>query len=194
MSDSDDLMDEKDDLEDDSASDGDSRSDNSAPSNHAAADKGSSDKRVDDLMAKWQSEQSRANKLQKELEVTRGAKPADGPQDKSADGGDPASAEFIDFVRDDARRRIFESEPRLGTYGLDQSAITGSTLDEMKASLKRQIALVDGMETRVRADVLAQHGLNPEVTSGSREKPYGFADMSNEEFEKFLRSRDSSQF
>jgi hypothetical protein len=188
-------LDQDEDLEDDSASDGDSGSDNSAPPKDAAADKGSGDKRVNDLMGKWQAEEARANKLQQELDAARGKAPAADPKDKSADGEGSAPAnEFLDFAREDARRRLFESEPKLAAAGLDSSAISGSTLGEMKDSLKRQKALVDGMESRLRGEVLKQHGLDPEVMAGSQEKVHGIAEMSDEKFAAFLADRDAHQY
>lgn len=182
-------------LDNDSALDGDSGSDNSAPPKGAPADKDSGDKRVNDLMSKWQAEQARANKLEQELAAARGQQPAPKPDgDKPADGGNQASAEFIDFVREDARRRIFESEPKLAVAGLDASAITGSTLEEMKASLKRTKSLVDGMESRVRGAVLKEHGLDPEVVAGTHEKVSSIASMTDAEFAKFLAERDAHKF
>lgn len=195
MSDDKDLMDDLEDLGDDSSDSGDSGSSNSAPPKSDAGEKSSSDKRVNDLMGKWQAEQARANRLQTELEAAKGtAKSAGGSQGNSAGGADPAVSEFQDFVREDARRRLFDSDPRFASYGMDSSAITGSTLAEMKESVKRSKALLDGMETRVRGKVLEEHGLDPEVTAGGREPSMGIGEMSDSDFAKFLQERDSGRF
>lgn len=183
------------DLGNDSASDGDSGSDNSAPPEKASADKGSGDKRVNDLMGKWQAEQARANKLEQELAAARGQQPAPKPDGgKPADGASSDAAEFIEFAREDARRRLFESEPKLAAAGLEMSAIAGSTLGEMKESLKRQKALVEGMESRVRSSVLREHGLDPEVVAGAHDRVPGLAEMSDADFAKFLADRDAHKY
>lgn len=174
-----------DDSPEDGGSDSASGSDNSAPPADASADdKG--EKRINDLMSKWQAAEARANAAEAKLK-------APAKQGESADGdtGQAAQAnEFLEFAREDARRRVFESDPRLAAAGLELSAITGTTLDEMKASLARQVKLVDGIESRVRSSVLTEHGLNPEVDGGARESLPSFETMSEEDFQKFLEKRD----
>jgi len=183
------------DLDADSASEGDSGSDNSAPPKRAPADKASGDKRVNDLMGKWQAEQARANKLERELEAARAEQSPPNLDGGSAGGGAvPPASEFDEFIRDDARRRLFDTEPKLAAAGLDASAITGSTLSEMKDSLKRTKSLVEGMETRLRGSVLREHGLDPEVVAGAHEQVQGVAEMSDAEFAKFLADRDTNAY
>jgi hypothetical protein len=184
------LMDEElDDQESDA--DADSGSDNSAPPDEGSQASTSSDKRVRDLMSKWQTEQARANRLEQELQAARGSQSGESQQEQPADGG---ANEFVEFAREDARRRIFESDPRLAAYGLEASAISGSTLLEMKASFAAQKKLIEGIESRARQQVLQEHGLDPEVVADGREKIPGIAQMSDEEFDKFLDQRDANKY
>mgnify|MGYP001188962454 CR=1 FL=1 len=166
---------------------GGSGSDNSAPPTKDATPKGD-DKRVSDLMGKWQAEQAKNAKLTSELAALQAAGNAS-PKDASADGGTAAkAAEFIEFARENARKQLFDGDARLSEYGLNKDAIAGSTLDEMKASFRAQIALIDGIESRARNKVLVEHGLDADVATGEgSEKPLNIAAMSDEEFaKKFL--------
>lgn len=181
-------------LDGDADLDGDSGSDNSAPQGGAAAGGDRGDKRVNDLMSKWQAEQARANRLQAQLDARGTGQPAEAQKDAPADGSAQAGNEFLEFAREDARRRIFEQDARFSAYGLDASAIGGSTLDEMKESFKRQKALIDGIESRARAAVLTEHGLDPEVVAGSHEKAKGIADLSDKDFDAFLAERDAHKY
>lgn len=181
-------------LDGDADLDGDSGSDNSAPQGDASAGDGKGDKRVNDLMSNWQREQARANRLQAELEALKGGKPAEGSKDASAGGDGQAAGEFIEFAREDARRRIFEQDARLAAYGLEASAIGGSTLAEMKASFAAQRKLIDGIESRARAAVLTEHGLDPEVVAGATERVKGIDAMSDKDFEALLAERDAHKY
>ena len=185
-------LDLNDNLDDNDSDAGDSGSDNSAPPSGKAepeADK----KRVNDLMSKWQAEEARANKAEAELKTLK-AGGAAAPEGSAPAGGADSTSEFSEFVREDARRRLFESEPKFAAYGLDQSAISGSTLAEMKESIKRNKALIEGMESRVRGAVLQEHGLDPEVVAGSHEAAPKLAEMSDSDFAAFLEKRDAHKF
>lgn len=182
---------------DDEPEDGDaSGSDNSAPPEDGAAGNDKDEKRVNDLMSNWQKEQARANRLEAELKALKSGSAGDQKDETPAGGGTQSAQpnEFEEFVREDARRRIFESDPRLAEYGLDVASIAGSSIAEMKASLAAQQKLVDGVETRARQRALTEFGLDPEVRAADREKPLGIAEMSEEEFEKFLAQRDARRF
>jgi len=183
----------EDELDDDLDLDGeddelDSGSDNSAPPDENESPTGE-DKRVNDLMGKWQKEQAENAKLRAEIDAFKAPdKPAkrDAPQGNVADDG---SAEFVQFTRETARNALFGSVPKLAQYGLKSDDIAGSTLDEMKASLKASMKLVEGIETRARNQVLAEHGLDPEVSTGaSSEKTPDFSKMSDKEFDEWEAS------
>ena len=178
-------------LDGDATQDGDEGSDNSAPPNQTAGGDEASSKRINDLMSKWQSSEAEANRLKAELAKLQG-QPA--PKPEAAGGSGQDSQEFLDFAREDARRRLFESDPKLAAAGLDPSSIAGTTLAEMKASLKVQQTLVSGIESRARAAVLREHGLDPEVVAGGHEPVEKIESMSEEEFAKFLSQRDAARF
>lgn len=188
---SDDNAELEDESNQDEDQDEDSGSDNSAPPDNKSAS-GGDDKRVNDLMSKWQAEQAKSANLQKEIDALKGkSKPA--PKDKPA--GDPVdnsqADEFVQFARESARKQLFDSEPRFAEYGLDVDAISGQTLSEMKAAAKAQLSLIDGIESRARNRILAEHGLDPDITTGQGEKPTSFSTMSDKEFAEFMSQRDA---
>lgn len=185
-----DLLDE--DLDESEVSDesSDSGSDDSAPpSDDDAKDEGEKG-RINDLMSKWQKAEARAKKAEAALKAQ--PKP-DAKQDSDAtDDGKAGSNEFLDFQRQAVREQLFNADPRFKEAGLTVEAITGDTLAEMKASAKAQLGMIASIETRARNKVLREHGLEPEVSTGSAtEKAPNFGDMSQEEFDKFLQKRDS---
>lgn len=189
MSDQDDFTnDESDDSPEESEETFDSGS-NDAPPKDEGSD-GADEKRVNDLMSKWQSEQAKANRLQKELDSLKAKAPsASKAKNARADSG---ADEFVQFARESARTQLFNSDPRLAAYGLSASSIAGDSLDEMKASVKAQLDLISAIETKTRNQILAEHGLEPSVASGeaSGEVP-NFLSMSDKDFEAFLNQRDS---
>lgn len=186
--DTDDLFDDS--TDDDSAgSDGSSTDAAARDGDAGSGDDSSGSKRIDDLMSKWQKEQAKAARLEAELARLRGTQGADtrkGGDRKT--GGTSDSDSWADFHRQMVRERLYESEPRLKAYDIPLDAISGSTPEEMKASFKAQIALVDKIETKARNAALLEHGLVPEVGGGAGTgEPMDFDKMSTEEFDKFLR-------
>lgn len=181
---------EKDDLDLDADEADDSESDTSAPPK-AEPSADNSEKRTNDLMSKWQAEQAKSAKLEKELASLKSAKqPA--PKGSATSDGNPDADEFLKFTRESARKQLYDGDPRLGEYGVDLDAITGSTLAEMKKSFKSQVALVDTIETKARNRVLSEHGLSPEVEAGQgAEGLPSFSSMSDKEFAEFLTARDA---
>jgi hypothetical protein len=140
-------------------------------------------KRISDLMSKWQKADAENARLKAEL--AKAAKPKT-PTNRSEPQGD----EFMEFAREHARNTLFASDPRLAKYGVDVNAIQGDTPAEMRASLEQQRKLIDSLESRIRNEVLAEHGLDAEVASGSGSK--GLPDigaMSDEEFNKLMERR-----
>jgi len=189
---------EDDELQDDLADgqDGDatadSGSDNSAPPTDEAPAKDDS-KRINDLMGKWQAEQARANKLAAALAAATGGQPAT-PDDDGAKGDDGLD-EFREFARENARNTLFNSNPQLAAAGLTAEDITGSTLAEMQASLAKHQKTISGIEGRMRNQILAEHGLSPEVATGAgTEKAQTFSTMTDKEFAEFLEKRAGGSF
>jgi hypothetical protein len=169
----------------------DSGSDNSAPPDNAQAPKGEG-KRVNDLMGKWQAEQARANRLERELAAARGTKSTDQADDTQGDNGAAEVDEFKEFARENARTTLFNSDPRLAEAGLSVEDIAGTTLTEMRASVKKHLKVVDGIEGRLRNKLLAEHGLDPDVATGQgTEKAPSFSTMTDKEFNDYLAARDS---
>lgn len=166
----------------------DSGSDNSAPPENAQAPKDEG-KRVNDLMGKWQAEQARANRLERELAAARGS--TDQAEGTQGDNGAAEVDEFKEFARENARTTLFNSDPRLAEAGLSVEDIAGTTLTEMRASVKKHLKVVDGIEGRLRNKLLAEHGLDPEVATGQGEKPVSFSTMTDKQFNDYLAERDS---
>lgn len=167
----------------------DSGSDNSAPPADGAPDDKSST-RINDLMSKWQSEQAKANRLQKELDELMAGK---GSPAKGDAGSGAGADEFVQFARETTRTTLFESDPRLANYGLTADDIAGDTVAEMKASLSERVKWITQIESKARERVLEEHGLTPEVSTGSlRDTGKTFSTMSEKEFAEFLKERDSA--
>lgn len=167
--------------------DADSGSDNSAPPKDESKPADES-KRINDLMSNWQKEQARANAAEarlKALESNQASGAGDASNSSDAD-------EFREFARENARTTLFNSDPRLADYGLAPEDIAGTTLTEMRASMKKHLKLVDGIEGRARNKILAEHGLDPDVATGQgTEKPVSFSTMTDKEFNEYLAQRDS---
>lgn len=166
-----------------------SGSDSSAPpSPDQSGDQSNSQTRINALMSQAQKEEARANRAEAELARLKGTAPASGGKTKTdapvSTGSDAET--WANLLRDEARNTLYNRDPRLAEYGIDKSAITGSTPEEMTASLEAQIKLVDAIETRARNKALVEHGLDPEVGGSSGEPARDFASMSKEEFEKWV--------
>jgi hypothetical protein len=166
----------------------DSGSDNSAPPTNEPAGKDDS-KRVDDLMSMFNREQARANRAEAALAAATGGQ---GTKDDDTNGDDGLE-EFKAFARETARNTLFDSDPRLAAAGLTADDIAGSTLSEMKESVSKHQKVVSGIEGRLRNQILAEHGLSPEVQTGAgTEEGPSFSKMSKKEFADFLAERDGT--
>lgn len=151
------------------------------PDQDAPADD-NKDKRINDLMSKWQKAEARA----KELEAKLPKPDAGGAKDKPAEISGEVQ-QWIESARAQARDQVYASDPRFAEYGLDRGSITGATPAEMADSARKMTELFDQLESKVQQSVLRKHGLSPEVKSspaGGKTKSY--SEMSQEEFEKEL--------
>lgn len=188
MSDGDkDLLEDEQDSDEENTED--SGSDNSAPPDDEAPSKEDS-KRINDLMGKWQKEEAARKKAEAELAALRSRAPAG---NDAGDGNSSESAEFIQFARDQARMSLFNSDPALAEAGLTVDDITGSTIEEMRKSLSRHKKLIGGFEARLRAKVLREHGLDPEVVNSPGDKALNFDSMSDKDFDAFIASRKTGR-
>ena len=155
-----------------------------------ATDDDPKDKRIKDLMSKWQSAEARAKKAEQ-------ASSAKAPEPQGgATGQEPALPaavqEWLEAAKAQARDSIFGSDPRFARYGLERSSITGSTPAEMQESAKAMSDFIDKLETEIRAEVLKKHGLSPEVRGTPAPRNKSIADLSDEEFEKwYARQKES---
>lgn len=159
--------------------------DDAPPADGDAA--GSKDsKRVNDLMSKWQTEQSRANAAEARIRELEGKKTRGDSKDK---GRDPEVQQWIEAQVEFARDRAFNSDPRLARFGLTAEAVAGATPAEMAASVKRYSTLIESIETKVRNEVLADNGLVPDGdgAGGTSRQSTDFGAMSDEDFEKAVR-------
>lgn len=154
-------------------------SDGALPSDDESGSKES--KRVNDLTSKWQKAEARAKKAEAALakskpESDAGAAPAVAPE----------VSEWIEAQREFARERALNSDPRLAEYGLTADDIAGDTPAEVKASVKRQIDLINSIETKVRQRLLIEHGLSPEVPGGGRTERLDIDGMSEKDFDQLV--------
>lgn len=158
----------------------------SAPSvTDQSGEESNSQKRINDLMSARDQATARANAAEAELQRLRGGDSAPDRKTKGETKSQPSEGEqWAALLRDQAQELLYRSDPRLAEYGIDKSLITGSTPEEMRASLAAQIKLVEAIETRARNKALVEHGLEPEVRGGSGERAPDYAAMSKEEFEK----------
>ena len=163
--------------------DGDEDADDAASSGSDSTDapQDPKDKRINDLMSKWQSAEARATAAEAKV-----AAPKDGD---AGDDSAPASSEkpvadegFAEILRDAARDALFASDPRLKRFGFKPDVIAGTTAAEMRESMAKQVAILDAVEGKVRNEVLAEHGLTNDAAGGGSEKPQNFAEMSSEDF------------
>lgn len=170
--------------------DGDDSGESATGSDESAlpADEGSApddprDKRIKDLMSKWQKAEARARRAEaaasgpKSGEASRDAAPAEAPSLPAE------AAAWVTAAREMAVDRIFESDPRFAEYGISKDDLDGATPDQVRASAERYRRLIDGLEGRVRNKVLAEHGFAPELGTESRAPKKSYADMTAEEFE-----------
>lgn len=154
-----------------------------APSEEAAASGDAESKRLKDLMSNWQKEQARNAKLEAELKSLK----TKNPTNESI--ASPVATEFMDFARESARNSLYASDPRFAKYKIPVSAISGDTPAAMQESVKEQRALLDSLETQIRRDVMVEHGIDAEVTSGRGVESLGIANMSDDDFAKLVAKR-----
>lgn len=148
----------------------------------------SESKRIADLMSKWQKAEARAQKA----EAALGKK--SGGQTKGKKASTDFMSEFEAFAREDARARLFNSDPRFAKYGLEPSVIAGESIEDMQASAQRQIKMLDSLESRIRNEVLTEHGLDAGVSGagkGGGSSLPDFGSMSDEDFEKLIQRRSA---
>lgn len=147
----------------------------------------SKDKRISDLMSKWQSAEAKAAKLEKASKAAEGK----GVKDQSALS--PEVQQWIELARGQARDQVYASDSRFSDFGLDRNSIVGDSPAELAESAKKMSSLFDQIETKMRESILKKHGLSPELKPSPRDsKAKSFGDMTSEEFEKELAKAKSA--
>lgn len=177
LDDSDDLDldldgDEPDEGADDGADDGDGADDKDGK-----PPKKDEDKRTRELQSKADKAEARANKLEKELQKVRGEGASDGDKD-------PERAALLAELRESGLDAVYAENPELKTYGIARDLITGASRAEMRETASAVVALIKGVETKVRNETLRKHGITPEPSGTNRPPPKNYSEMSAEDIEK----------
>ena len=141
-----------------------------------------SQKRINDLIAARDKEVARANKAEEAL------KKASGKGTAPSGDADPAQQALLQELREASLDAVYGEFPDLKKFGIDRSLIEGSTRAQMRESATSIVALVKGVATAVRNEVLAEHNISAEAAGSTRQPPKDYAAMSDEEFNKLLNS------
>jgi len=147
----------------------------SEESNEAATADDGDQKRINDLMSKWQKAEAANKKLEERL-----AKLESQGRDDEAN-----PQQWVNLMRQSTRDQIYESEPRLARYGIEPTAIEGNTPAEMRASMTNLVALIDRIETDASNRTLKKAGLTANQVGGRVEKGPSIPE-SDEDFEKLV--------
>lgn len=137
------------------------------------------DKRVNDLMSKWQKAEARARKAEAALV---------GGSD-TASAGDPWVAAARDLVID----QVYGSDPRYGKYGIQRDFFAGGDPSMIKAASKELSALLDGIEASAVEKARAEVGYVPELGGGPVREKVDFDAMTSEQFEALIAKAKSGR-
>lgn len=136
------------------------------------------------LLKQMQSERDKAvalaNKTQKELEQMKGKASASG---KGRTASVPEEVQqWITAAKENTRKALFEQNEKFGQYGVDPSLIVGETPVEMRASAESLAKFVTEIESKVRGQVLVEHGFDPEPRSTTSTGRKDYATMDSKDF------------
>lgn len=151
------------------------------------ATKPAEDKRVRDLQSAADKATARANKAEAALAkaLSRGETSDEGSKD-------PEREALLSELRDASLDAVYAEFGELKTYGIDRALIGGRTRAEMRESATALVGLIKSVATKERNRVLKDNGIVPEPAGSTRTPPKNFAEMSDEEFEKFRAARRGS--
>ena len=136
------------------------------------------DKRVSDLMSKWQKAEARAKKLEEQV-AAQGRSPAPA----ASSGVDP----WLLAARDAVIDKVYEADPRYERYGIRRDFFVATDPSVTKGAAAELSALLDGIEARAREDAAAGVGYVPELGGGSASRePIDFDTMKKEDFEALV--------
>ena len=133
-------------------------------------------KRVNDLMSKWQKAEAKNQKLEERLAALE----AKGNEET---GPDPN--QWVQLMRQTARDQIYGSEPRLARYGIEPDAIEGDTPAAMQASLTNLRNLIDRIETDASNRTLKRAGLTADSRNTATQRGPKIPE-SDDDFEKLV--------
>lgn len=156
---------------------GDAEAEGSEESEDTEADP-ATEKRVNDLMSKWQKAEERNKKLEAQLKA---AATPDGTPDPSSD-----PKVWVQYMREQARDQIYASDPRFAQYGIEPSAIEGETPDSMRASATRWGTIMDKIESDASSKSLKKAGLTAAAQGGAATKGPVIPE-SDEDFEALVQ-------
>lgn len=136
-------------------------------------------KRIDDLISARDKEIARANKAEEALKAGKAKEPG---------SNDPGTAALMQELREASLDAVYGEFPELKKYSIDRGLIDGSTRAEMRESATSVVSLIKSLSTKVRNEVLAEHGLKAEPAGSTRTPPPDYGSMSEEDFKKLLDS------
>lgn len=140
-----------------------------------------SEKRIRDLQSKADAAEARANKAEAALRA--------GSADKGEGvRGDPATQALMSELREASLDAIYGEYPVLKQYGVERSLIEGGTRTEMREAATSVSNFIKTLSTKVRNEVLSEHGLKAEPAGSTRKAPVDYASMTDEAFTKLLDS------
>lgn len=166
-----------DDFEDILGEDGVAEESEGAPEVAAAGD----DKRVRDLMSKWQKAEARARKAEQALSSS---------QVSDTSGQDP----WLAAARESVIDRVYASDPRYEKYGIERNFFAATQPDVVFGAARELSALLDGVEARARESVASEAGYTPEIGGAASNAPrIDVNALNDDDFETLVRKVKSGQ-
>ena len=151
----------------------------------ASGDQADEDKRLADLQSRLDKETARANKA--EAALAKGSKSG---EDNGSN--DPERAALRAELREASLDAVYGEFAELREFGIDRNLIEGATRAEMRESATALVGLIKTVSTKARNKALKEAGVTAEPAGSTRQPPKDFNAMSDEEFEKFRRTRQGS--
>lgn len=172
--------------DDDESNESESSQEDESKEESGAADKAKDSKSdTSEALRKLQSERDKAvSELNKLLKRTKAAKePATSGVSFDPETLPPEIAEWLSASKDNVRQQLYESDPRLKTYGVSPDLIVGETPADMRKSAKELQSAISALEGKIRNAVLIEHGFDPEPQSDERTtQAKSFRTMPRDEF------------
>jgi hypothetical protein len=139
-------------------------------------------KRISDLMGKWQKEQARANVAEAELRdlVKSGGSAPSEPRSAELP---PEVQAWLNSAKSSAIDRAYGSDPRFEQYGVDKAQLAGATPEDVQANADKIRQMIDVVESKVRNATLREYGFAPSLGGDTRGGPAkDYSTMSSDDF------------